>query len=473
MPADVVLETDPEHAQGHCRAAQEAPEHEHGAEVARRHHAVDDEADQKDEERGLGDGVDGVAHLRDDHPHQRHAAKALEGFRAVLVEAPLLFVAAQALHRQHVVHAFFDGAGGDRAGGPRRLAAPPHDARKEARKNGVGGEHGQRDPEDLRHRRIGRQHGHQRPQVEERGHDRRVRDLVEDLLHLRRVVHHPVHRVADALVLQLRHGEGADAAEQLRPQRVVEGLGEPRVQLELHVAPESAEGAVAAVDLVLRLRGVVVALRKAGLHFVAVAGDVAAEQEHARQAHHRQPEQHFQRRHAGHGVQHRLPIGRVVGGLGHRPAENDVVHQHLRRPGQDGELDHVRRQLQHELAEIAPEEEADVGGAAQDDADGIALADLRARVDAARPLVQRTAFVRAGCAGRRWAARRLECAFSHVPLQCAPLRTCRSSCAPRRRMRGSARPRAASGHRGRRSRRSARGPGTGCCRRAESSRCGG
>ena len=155
---------------------------------------------------------------------------------------------------------------------------------------------------------------------------------------------------------------------------------------------------MAAVDLVLRLRRVVVALRQPRFHFVSVARDVGTEQENAADAHGGKPEQHFQRRHSYHGVQHRLPVGRIVRGFGNWPAEDYMVHQHFRRPRQDGELHHVGGQLQTELAKVAPEEEANVGGAAQKYAEGIALANLRLGVDAARPFVQRTVVAGSGAA---------------------------------------------------------------------------
>ena len=205
---DVVLETDPDPRKFLGAAPQLADHAEQDPEVPDRELPVEHHEQHVAEEEQLDDLVEDAVYPTNAHPHERLDAVPLERLAAVVAEpAPFLLVAAETLHREHVVHAFLDGARGQGAGGPGGLAASAHHGCEQGRDAEPERQDDHRHPEQFGNRRVGAQHRQRGDQEQRDRHHRGMHDLVEDLVDLRGVVEHPVDGVPDALILQSGHGQ--------------------------------------------------------------------------------------------------------------------------------------------------------------------------------------------------------------------------------------------------------------------------
>ena len=308
----------------------------------------------------------------------------------------LLLVAAEALHRQDVAHALLDVAGGHGAGGATRLAATAHEPGPRRDGEPLQRQDEEREVDHLRGVAVVEGHHQQDHEGGEDGEHRRHDELVEDVGERRRVVHHPVEAVADALVVQHRHRQCLDAFEQLRAQQVVQRLGEAQLQAELDEAEDAGELAERGVGLVLGLGCRVVAFFKLALRVVGGPGRGAegAEHDHHEGAETHDVGHHLHRAHAVEKTHESPEVGRERLGRD-RHAEDHVVDDDLQRPRQY----QGRQQGQPHDEELGGEpglEVADVGHRAQDDAQrlaevcvGVDVERARGRVELALAVAQR------------------------------------------------------------------------------------
>ena len=128
---------------------------------------------------------------------------------------PFALVAAQALHRQHVAHAFLDIPGGHRPGRPARLAATAHGAWKRQHGQELQRQDADGEPDDFGGLSIVERHHHNHQRAREYGANRRHDGLEKDVGKRRGVIHDPIQAVADFLVVQERQRQRLNALEQL------------------------------------------------------------------------------------------------------------------------------------------------------------------------------------------------------------------------------------------------------------------
>ena len=296
----------------------------------------------------------------------------------------LALVAAKALHRQHVAHAFFNIAGGHRPGGAAGLAATAQQARKRQHGDELQRQNANRKPDQFRCLGIVGFHHEQDQEGRGDGQYRRHDGLEEDVLQRRGVVHHPVQAVANALVGEQRHGQAGDALEQLRAQQVVEGLAEAQLQPELGETQKAGELAECVVGFVFRARRGIVTLGQNGVRLIVGATIVA---ESADDHHHEHGQRDHPTHHAGggHAVQEtherdeveREPIG--VDGL----AEHHIVDDDLQRPRQD-EGRQQREPHDEKLGGEPHRKVTDVGDTAPNHTKRLAQPQIRFGVERAR-----------------------------------------------------------------------------------------
>ena len=302
-------------------------------------------------------------------------ADALERLGAVLAESFVFGLPrTETLHRQHVVHAFLDVAGEGALRRQHGLRAPSqhacerrdHEQIDRQRAHGEKGNGG----------RIGVRAEHRRESHRERGHgeDRLLHDGGNDAGNHFRVVHHPVHGIADGLVVQLGHGQGLHAAEEARAHEVNDGLLYSNVEQRHHVpVHESGE-----------------------------------------KTHHRQqgdPRHDQPCGRAFEHLHHRDQEGRIAGHVLDGGPENHVVDDDLAHPrGQyDGEI--LGNQVAHEADGVAEPHVPHKQHASANDPEGLAVVDIGLAVGETRAFVEGLLVLAQGAQGSSEAPRPFGFAF--------------------------------------------------------------
>ena len=263
---DRFLQFDPVGAKVRRRHGDAGEDEHQRREIPYRHRAVDDaighqhsDVNGADAERAIGDGRG--------HEHDRQTETlAPERLAAAHGEPiPFLLAGAKALHRRDIAHGLFHRVRGRRPGGALVLvgAAQRSGERKRDEKSHRHRKPG--DPHQFRHHiAIRILHDVKADDGAEQHEERLQRELVDEPRQQRHVVQHAVNAVADALVVQCRHRQPAEAPKEACAQAVRQALRQPHMHQELEQAPHAAALAVAGAELVFGLRGGVVSLQECG-----------------------------------------------------------------------------------------------------------------------------------------------------------------------------------------------------------------
>ncbi len=351
-----VLQPDPERTQVHARRHDQQEVGEEHGEVAGRERAGDHQVGDVEEDEGTEQDAGDRAREQGEEADPHQAPEGGEAGPAVVVEASALAaLAPEALHREDVGEALLGGGRGGGAGLARAFGVLARQAGERQRRQEDQGDEGE--AAERQQRMVAVDDGdHARDQQHvERRRDRREQQPIAGLGDARRVVHHAVDRIADALVVEGRHRKGVDALEEPRAVVVVEVLGEADGPAEVEVAEQPAGQAEACVGLVLRARGDVLTSRQVGVHAVGLVGGGAdrADQQQQHGLRHHRPEQDRLGRRAGEGPQQRLHeegIGRHR--LPDRIVLDDVIDHDLHGPRQQQEREqaHDREAQLHQEA---------------------------------------------------------------------------------------------------------------------------